>query len=75
MVTAGDLGTDPEKLESRLSSIFDLATSWNAILLLDEADIFLQDRDYDNLQRNALVSSKTNLTQLWLQALLRMLTR
>ncbi|KAJ4865506.1 ATPase family associated with various cellular activities (AAA) domain-containing protein [Trichoderma breve] len=56
MVTAGDLGTDPEYLEKKLSKIFDYAVSWNAILLLDEADIFLQDRDYDNLQRNALVS-------------------
>ncbi|KAK4064191.1 uncharacterized protein Triagg1_9170 [Trichoderma aggressivum f. europaeum] len=55
MVTAGDLGTDPENLE-KLLKIFDYAVSWNAILLLDEADIFLQDRDYDNLQRNALVS-------------------
>ncbi len=30
--------------------------TWGAILLLDEADIFLQDRDYTSLQRNALVS-------------------
>ncbi|UQC79723.1 ATPase [Colletotrichum lupini] len=56
MVTAGDLGTDPETLEGKLSKIFDHAEAWDAILLLDEADIFLQDRDYDNLQRNALVS-------------------
>ncbi|KAK0375150.1 hypothetical protein CLIM01_07497 [Colletotrichum limetticola] len=56
MVTAGDLGTDPETLEGKLSKIFDHAVAWDAILLLDEADIFLQDRDYDNLQRNALVS-------------------
>lgn len=58
MVTAGDLGTYPETLEDNLQEIFDHAAAWNAILLLDEADIFLQDRDYDNLQRNALVSSK-----------------
>ncbi|KAK4204696.1 P-loop containing nucleoside triphosphate hydrolase protein [Triangularia verruculosa] len=56
MVTAGDLGTDAETLEKKLQTIFNYAVSWNAILLLDEADIFLQDRDYDNLQRNALVS-------------------
>ncbi|OHE98999.1 ATPase [Colletotrichum orchidophilum] len=56
MVTAGDLGTDPETLESKLSDIFNRAVEWDAILLLDEAHIFLQDRDYDNLQRNALVS-------------------
>ncbi|KAI1459643.1 hypothetical protein F4805DRAFT_419753 [Annulohypoxylon moriforme] len=56
MVTAGDLGTDPETLEFKLSGIFDLAVHWDAILLLDEADVFLQDRDYENLTRNALVS-------------------
>ncbi|KAI0886592.1 uncharacterized protein GGS22DRAFT_198988 [Annulohypoxylon maeteangense] len=56
MVTAGDLGTDPESLEFKLSRIFDLAVRWDAILLLDEADVFLQDRDYENLTRNALVS-------------------
>lgn len=60
MVTAGDLGTDPETLEEKLSKIFDHAEAWDAILLLDEADIFLQDRDYDNLQRNALVSSTSS---------------
>ncbi|KXH50781.1 ATPase [Colletotrichum simmondsii] len=56
MVTAGDLGTDPRLLEITLAEIFERAVAWDAILLLDEADIFLQDRDYDNLQRNALVS-------------------
>ena len=55
-VTCGDVGTDPERLEERLEEIFDYAVTWGAILLLDEADIFLQDRDYTNLQRNALVS-------------------
>ncbi|KND87220.1 hypothetical protein TOPH_08158 [Tolypocladium ophioglossoides CBS 100239] len=37
---------------------------WDAILILDEADIFLQDRDYENLTRNALVSSKVFLQAL-----------
>ncbi|MCJ1264429.1 hypothetical protein MMC22_004300 [Lobaria immixta] len=55
-VTCGDIGTDPERLEERLEEIFDYAVTWGAILLLDEADVFLQDRDYENLQRNALVS-------------------
>lgn len=55
-VTCGDLGNEPDVLESRLEEIFDYAVTWNAILLLDEADIFLQDRDMKDLQRNALVS-------------------
>lgn len=55
-VTCGDIGTDPEQLEERLEGIFDYAVTWGAVLLLDEADIFLQDRDFANLERNALVS-------------------
>lgn len=55
-VTCGDIGTDPERLEERLEEIFDYAVTWGAVLLLDEADIFLQERDYTNLERNALVS-------------------
>ena len=58
-VTCGDIGTNPERLEDKLEEIFDYAVTWGAILLLDEADVFLQDRDYENLQRNALVSSKS----------------
>ncbi|KAI1773165.1 hypothetical protein F4818DRAFT_423433 [Hypoxylon cercidicola] len=52
----GDLGTNPGSLEFKLAEIFDAAIRWDAILLLDEADVFLQDRDYENLNRNALVS-------------------
>jgi SpoVK/Ycf46/Vps4 family AAA+-type ATPase len=56
MVTCGDLGTEPWQLEFHLRRIFKDATTWNAILLLDEADIFLQMRDYKDVKRNALVS-------------------
>jgi SpoVK/Ycf46/Vps4 family AAA+-type ATPase len=56
MVTCGDLGTDPWELEYNLRRIFKDATTWNAVLLLDEADIFLQIRDYKDVKRNALVS-------------------
>jgi AAA+ superfamily predicted ATPase len=56
MVTCGDLGINPETLEARLGDIFLLAINWKAILLLDEADVFLQERDLHDLNRNALVS-------------------
>lgn len=57
-VTCGDVGTNSAGLEERLEGIFDYAVTWGAILLLDEADVFLQERDYQDLKRNALVSSK-----------------
>lgn len=56
MVSAGDLGTDPSKLEKELQNILDIAHSWGAILLLDEADVFLEQRSIHDIHRNALVS-------------------
>lgn len=55
-VSVGELGTDPNALESNLRSILDLAFQWNAVLLLDEADIFMEARDTNNIERNAMVS-------------------
>lgn len=59
-ITCGDLGIEPTGVERTLSEIFRLANLWDCVLLLDEAEIFLSHREKkdDNLQRNALVSSK-----------------
>lgn len=56
MVSAGELGTDPRTLEAELHKILDIAHSWGAVLLLDEADIFLEKRTIHDIHRNALVS-------------------
>jgi SpoVK/Ycf46/Vps4 family AAA+-type ATPase len=55
-VSAGELGTTPEEVEERLMLVLELAQMWNAVLLLDEAEVFLQQRDVSNVERNALVS-------------------
>jgi AAA+ superfamily predicted ATPase len=55
-VGCGDLGTEPVDLERRLKEAFNYAVLWKAILLMDEADIFLQERDMHDVKRNALVS-------------------
>jgi hypothetical protein len=55
-VSAGDLGTDARALESELNKIMDIAHSWGAVLLLDEADVFLEKRQHQDVHRNALVS-------------------
>lgn len=57
-VSCGDLGVDAPAAERALTDILDLATHWNAVLLIDEADIFLKQRSPSDLQRNGLVSSK-----------------
>ena len=55
-VSAGELGTEPEKVDKQLTAILDISHRWSAILLLDEADVFLQERDAKDVARNALVS-------------------
>ena len=53
---AGDLGTDAEKLERNLVEITSLASKWGAIILIDEADVYLAERSLQDVQRNGLVS-------------------
>jgi SpoVK/Ycf46/Vps4 family AAA+-type ATPase len=56
MMSAGDLGVSSSGVESSLSNVLEMATKWNAILLLDEADVFLEQRSAHDLERNKLVS-------------------
>ncbi|OMP88103.1 ATP-dependent zinc metalloprotease FtsH [Diplodia seriata] len=56
VMSAGDLGTKPSEVETSLSNILEMNTKWNAILLLDEADVFLEARSAHDLERNKLVS-------------------
>jgi hypothetical protein len=55
-MSAGDLGADPSGVEKALSNILEMATKWDAVLLLDEADVFLEARSTHDLERNKLVS-------------------
>jgi Cdc6-like AAA superfamily ATPase len=54
-VSVGELGTDPVTLESRLTKILEICSLWNAIILFDEADIFLEKRTVNDIHRNAMV--------------------
>jgi hypothetical protein len=54
-VSVGELGTSTDALEKKLRNILDVAVIWDAVLLLDEADIFLEERDEHNIERNAMV--------------------
>ena len=55
-ITVGELGTSPDDLEKRLGRILEIANSWEAIILLDEADIFMEKRSTNDVHRNAMVS-------------------
>jgi len=56
MVSSGDLGTCSADLDRKLTQIMDLASTWRAVLLIDEADVFLEQRALHDLHRNAMVS-------------------
>ncbi|KAJ6520232.1 P-loop containing nucleoside triphosphate hydrolase protein [Mycena sanguinolenta] len=56
VISSGDLGTSAADLEWELTRILDLAHTWKAILLIDEADVFLEKRTLTDVHRNALVS-------------------
>jgi hypothetical protein len=57
-ISCGELGVGSTQVELNLSTALRLATSWNAIVLIDEADVFLEQRSPHDLERNSLVSSK-----------------
>lgn len=53
-VQCSQLGTDPDSLEDELLKVFARSMRWNAILLLDEADVYAHNRGHD-LNQNAIV--------------------
>ena len=55
-INSGDLGQESDIAQGRLQGIFERAKAWNAVLLLDEADVFLAKRSAGNIARNAFVS-------------------
>ncbi|KAL6904124.1 P-loop containing nucleoside triphosphate hydrolase protein [Trichoderma evansii] len=55
-MSVGALGTNPNEIEKALDRALELCRLWNAMLLLDEADVFLGTRREDTLARNELVS-------------------
>ena len=56
VVGAGDLGITAAELDAHLNEIFQVASTWVAIVLIDEADVFLEKRDLHDLIRNAMVA-------------------
>jgi SpoVK/Ycf46/Vps4 family AAA+-type ATPase len=55
-ISMSDLGMTPAIVEVNLQKVFDLAVHWQAVLLFDEADVFLESRSLQDLKRNGLVS-------------------
>ncbi|KAK8071381.1 AAA family [Apiospora hydei] len=72
-VTSGELGITPDQAEEELKHAFRLAGKWNAMLLLDEADVFLSARKNSDVARNGFVSVFLR-TMEWFQGIMLMTT-
>lgn len=53
-VQSSQLGTDPQTVEKQLGEVLERAERWGAILLIDEADVYVHERG-DDIDQNAIV--------------------
>lgn len=52
------MGITASEVEKNFKEQVDLAERWGAVVLMDEADVYLEQRTVVNLGRNSLVSGK-----------------
>jgi SpoVK/Ycf46/Vps4 family AAA+-type ATPase len=55
-ILAGDLGSSPNAIESKLTEVLDIALQWQCVVLLDEADTFINQRKSRDRVANEIVS-------------------
>lgn len=60
-ISCSDIGTDPKEVEGNLIRIFKDARRWDVVLLIDEADVFMERRSTADLNRNSLVAGEPYL--------------
>ncbi len=58
VLTCSDIGISPSEVELNLTRNFKMAKRWDAVLLIDEADVFMERRSTADLSRNSLVAGK-----------------
>ncbi|CAK7199226.1 hypothetical protein SEUCBS139899_001900 [Sporothrix eucalyptigena] len=56
VMSGGDLGMTSHEIEYNLGRVLDMVGKWNAVLLIDECDVFLEARTTADLDRNRIVS-------------------
>ncbi|RSL85403.1 hypothetical protein CEP51_003379 [Fusarium floridanum] len=56
-ISAADLGMKEVEMEGRLVKWLDRATRWGAVMLIDEAEVYLEQRKTGNINQNALVTA------------------
>ncbi|EHK41613.1 hypothetical protein TRIATDRAFT_17892, partial [Trichoderma atroviride IMI 206040] len=55
-MSIGEMVWDETQLQERLKTEFQRAIDWDAVLLLDEADVVLEARSFEDVRRNGIVS-------------------
>lgn len=60
-MSARELGWNAASVEANLKKVLEVCTKWKAVLLIDECDVYLEKRDVSDLQRNELVSGRSNI--------------
>lgn len=55
-VSVAEIGIEPHEAERKMTDVFEDAARWQAVLLMDEADVFVEERVKGELQQNAFVS-------------------
>ena len=55
-MSAGELGNTAVEVENNLQKILEISTKWKAVLLVDECDVFLEQRTISDIERNKLVA-------------------
>jgi hypothetical protein len=56
-VNAGDIGNEATVVDNNMHVIISLADRWNATVLIDEADVFVEKRSTTDIHRNAIVGT------------------
>ena len=71
IISGGELGVSPEQVEKTLQNILELSKLWKAVILIDEADVFLEERSAHDIVRNNFVSGMSSSLpnpRIWLTA-------
>jgi len=57
ILSATELGWSPEAVEVNMRRILEMCKAWDAIILIDEAEVYLEARSLGNAPRNGMVSA------------------
>lgn len=56
-ISVADIGSKPAELEKLIRTAFNIGKTWDCILLLEDADVVLEERSVNNLGGNTLVAA------------------